>query len=633
MLPICLHLILILILKFIELLLIDRLSLTLTELGVPQDDSSNLKYIYIDFLNYLLFQTSSSPYKISVLDVSTKQIINSFSSTPQQGQLIDITDFQFDYSLSSCLMYMDRLGNFYLSSLDKNYSFQNYITINEFNDPKIKLQNFYYNNITNDIFIYYNSLYSFDLSILGQPYDPQLNEPYNLFSKIFINNLQVDYLIFNKYNNTIFRYTKSYLKFELDISGSRMVDMLYNQELDILVIALEDSILFYQQYQFSKFNNMLPNIYKLDNIHFQQFIADNLILTYDQQILHLNIQNGIIANTVQFNSTQLVTSYSLNKKQDLLLVGFSDKQVLLYNLVDKQQFVFWASFKSPLSSSIIIIQFIETEQVAYAVSSDGTIIQINTSNKQQIQQIDLKNLVNEDTNATIVQFLVDETYKRYIFCFLGQKKAYVWNYSQQLREQYLFLPSIQVKKLKIEQNYILISCAFQINIFYLDTSIRFFTVIKKNFIKDKIIDYYFVSDKVIAIFFIDKFELFLIQGENFNLVSQQNYSYPKILDYHFDSSSNSVKIIGMHQNGIFENNYNLDTFSQDQIQECTLLISNSQIAQVQQSLNSVYPKQIQSQSINGIFLIDQQNYQSYVYLQIICGFFIQHLEQCCTSIK
>ncbi|EWS75011.1 hypothetical protein TTHERM_000748978 (macronuclear) [Tetrahymena thermophila SB210] len=243
-------------------------------------------------------------------------------------------------------------------------------------------------------------------------------------------------------------------------------------------------------------------------------------------------------------------------------------------------------------------------------------IQLDISNKQQIQQIDLKNLVSEDPNTTIVKFLVDETYKRYIFCFLGQKKAYVWNYSQQLQEQYLFLPSIRVKKLKIEQNYILISCAFQINIFYLDTPIRFFTVIKKNFIQDKIIDFSFISDKVIAIFFIDKFELFLIQGENVNLVSQQDYSYPKILDYHLDSLSNSVKIIGMHQNGIFENNYNLDTFSYDQISECTLLISNSQIAQVQNNLNSVYPKQIKSQSINGIFLIDQQNYQSYVYLQV-----------------
>ncbi|EWS75007.1 hypothetical protein TTHERM_000748947 (macronuclear) [Tetrahymena thermophila SB210] len=49
-----------------KLLLIDRLSLVLTELGVPEDDSSCLKYIYIDFLNYLLFQTTLSTNKISV---------------------------------------------------------------------------------------------------------------------------------------------------------------------------------------------------------------------------------------------------------------------------------------------------------------------------------------------------------------------------------------------------------------------------------------------------------------------------------------------------------------------------------------------------------------------------------------
>ncbi|KAL4483695.1 hypothetical protein ABPG73_002437 [Tetrahymena malaccensis] len=599
-----------------KLLLIDRLSLVLTELGVPEDDSTSLKYIFIDFLNYLLFQTSSSPYKISVIEVSSKKIINTFSSKPQQNQNVDITDFQFDYSSSSCLICMDRLGNFYLFSLDRNYPFQNNIIINEFNDSKIKLTRFYYNNITNDIYTYWNTLFQFDISILGQPYESQLNHPYNLFTKVFINSQQTDYLIFNKYNNTIFRYTRNYLKFEIDISGSKIVDIQYNQIFDVLVVGLEDSILLYEQYQFSKDNNLLPNIYKIDNIQFQQFITDSIIITFDQLILHLNLLTGEIINRIQFNSAQLITSFILNKNQDILLVGFNDKQVLLYSISDKKQFLFGSSVRDSINTSITIIQFIESQQLAYAVSSDAIMIQIDINNKKQIQLIDLKNLVNEDPNISLVKFLVDETYQRYIFCFLGQKKAYVWNYAQQIQEQYLFLPSIQISKMKIQQNYILISCAFQINIFLLDSKIQFFTVIKKNFIKDKIINFFFVSDRAIAVFFVDKFELFLIQGTDITLVSQQIYSYPRILDYHFDSLSNSVKIIGMHKNGIFENNYNLDNFSQNTITECTLLISNSQIAQIKQNLDSVYPKQIQSQSINGVFLTNQLNYQTYVYLQV-----------------
>ncbi|KAL4450426.1 hypothetical protein ABPG74_019324 [Tetrahymena malaccensis] len=474
-----------------KLLLIDRLSLVLTELGVPEDDSTSLKYIFIDFLNYLLFQTSSSPYKISVIEVSSKKIINTFSSKPQQNQNVDITDFQFDYSSSSCLICMDRLGNFYLFSLDRNYPFQNNIIINEFNDSKIKLTRFYYNNITNDIYTYWNTLFQFDISILGQPYESQLNHPYNLFTKVFINSQQTDYLIFNKYNNTIFRYTRNYLKFEIDISGSKIVDIQYNQIFDVLVVGLEDSILLYEQYQFSKDNNLLPNIYKIDNIQFQQFITDSIIITFDQLILHLNLLTGEIINRIQFNSAQLITSFILNKNQDILLVGFNDKQVLLYSISDKKQFLFGSSVRDSINTSITIIQFIESQQLAYAV-----------------------------------------------------------------------------------------------------------------------------SNRAIAVFFVDKFELFLIQGTDITLVSQQIYSYPRILDYHFDSLSNSVKIIGMHKNGIFENNYNLDNFSQNTITECTLLISNSQIAQIKQNLDSVYPKQIQSQSINGVFLTNQLNYQTYVYLQV-----------------
>ncbi|KAL4478384.1 hypothetical protein ABPG74_006619 [Tetrahymena malaccensis] len=85
------------------LIIIDRFSLTLTELGFPLENSTIQRYTYIDFLNYILFQISASPYQVSVLDVAAKKIINSFSSVLSQNQSVkpNIVNFQLDYTSNS----------------------------------------------------------------------------------------------------------------------------------------------------------------------------------------------------------------------------------------------------------------------------------------------------------------------------------------------------------------------------------------------------------------------------------------------------------------------------------------------------------------------------------------------------
>ncbi|KAL4506120.1 hypothetical protein ABPG73_016854 [Tetrahymena malaccensis] len=603
------------------LIIIDRFSLTLTELGFPLENSTIQRYTYIDFLNYILFQISASPYQVSVLDVAAKKIINSFSSVLSQNQSVkpNIVNFQLDYTSSNCVLYLDSVGTFYLFSLDIQSPYQNYIKITEITDEKEKVSNFYYNNITNDIFIYGKKAYLLDYSILGWQYEPQLKEAYNLFTKIQINSNQIDYLIFNRYNNTLFRYSNKNIKFEFDINGSQIQDMQYNQSSDVLLIGLQDSLLIYQQYQFSKNNLLLPNIIKLDSIQFQQFITESLIITCDQKILHLNIQTGQIINTIQFNQTQLVTSYSLNKNQDLVVVGFSNGQVLQYNITNQTYFIFDNSKNDPLSSSITSIQFIEnsnTEQLAFAISSGANLLQIDVVNKKVIQQIDLKIIVKEDPNVALARFLIDQTFQRYIFSFIGQKKAYVWNFSQQKQEQFIFLPSIKISNMKIEQNFIFIQSGFQINVYSLGTTIQFLTVIKKNLIQDRIIDFKLIQNNIIAIFFMDKFEILLIDGANINMISQQKYTYPRILDYHFDQKTNTLKILGLHKTGIFENDYNFDIILQDSTTVCNLLVSNQELEFTKQQMIQILPKQTQIQTINGISIVDQQNLQNNIYLQI-----------------
>ncbi|KAL4478380.1 hypothetical protein ABPG74_006615 [Tetrahymena malaccensis] len=72
-----------------KFVLIDRVSFILNELEILEDGSTILNYFYIDLLNYLFFQTFDKPFQVSVIDVSTKQIINSFSSGIPQINIQD----------------------------------------------------------------------------------------------------------------------------------------------------------------------------------------------------------------------------------------------------------------------------------------------------------------------------------------------------------------------------------------------------------------------------------------------------------------------------------------------------------------------------------------------------------------
>ncbi|KAL4506185.1 hypothetical protein ABPG73_016919 [Tetrahymena malaccensis] len=577
-------------------------------------DTNDYGHIYIP----QELQNLSEIYMILNNNCSDLKEKGRFSTKDYPNQQIKpkIIDFQYDYS-SRSVIYFDNFGTIYLFSLDKNSPFQSYIQITEITDQNTTLQisSFYYNNITNQINL---DKYVIDYDTLGWQYEPQVNEPYNYFSQIVINNLSTDYLIFKKYNNTLFRYSNKILKFELDVSGSTIQDILYNQMSDILIIGLENSLLFYEQYQQSKNNNIYPHIHKFDNIQFQQFISNNLIITCDKKILHLDIQSIQIVNTIQFNLTQQVTSYSLSKNQINLVVGFSNGQVLSYNLINQAYYTFEIQLKSSLNTPINFIQFkttIDTQSLVYVVSSNAILYLIDTLNNQIIEQIDLKILVNEDPNLKLNKFLFDEAYQRYIFCFIGHKNAYVWNLQKQKQEYYLFMPSQFINKLSIEKNYIFIQCYFQINIFQLDQKIRFLTVIKKNFLKDQITDFKLVSTNAVLISFKKKIELFLINNKSVSLVGQHNYTNPFIIEYSLDIQKNELKIIGFHKAGIFENIYNLDLLQSDQEQSCNLLISSSG-SNIKNEIAYIYPIKTPFEYIDGVTLVDKQNQQNNIYLQI-----------------
>jgi hypothetical protein len=60
----------------------------------------------------------------------------------------------------------------------------------------------------------------------------------------------------------------------------------------------------------------------------------------------------------------------------------------------------------------------------------------------------------------MIDFQYDKLFKRYIFFFSGEKKAYVWNEQQNSLEKYLILTNNQGNHLKLTQKLIITSCSF-----------------------------------------------------------------------------------------------------------------------------------------------------------------------------
>ncbi|EWS75915.1 hypothetical protein TTHERM_000973000 (macronuclear) [Tetrahymena thermophila SB210] len=189
--------------------LIDRQSFDFIQFDIRDSSGYIIQFIYIEQLNYILFNTSGSQDQISLYDVSAQQKIVTLSGVKYNSlDNKNIIQVEYDESSIRYVMFLDAEGTFYLSSIDPKLPFQSFVKISEFTDGQEKIQKFSYDNITNDVFIYSDQqIYKFDYNLLGNQYEPILNEPQSLFVQISINSMQTDFLIINKFN-VIQRYTE-----------------------------------------------------------------------------------------------------------------------------------------------------------------------------------------------------------------------------------------------------------------------------------------------------------------------------------------------------------------------------------------------------------------------------------------
>ncbi|EWS75924.1 transmembrane protein (macronuclear) [Tetrahymena thermophila SB210] len=216
-----------------------------------------------------------------------------------------------------------------------------------------------------------------------------------------------------------------------------------------------------------------------------------------------------------------------------------------------------------INTSVISIIFDESQQneILYFASSGGMLQIIDLSNKKPTQQINLISL------------------------------AYVWNFSTNQLELYLAFTKDQGNQIQIIQNYIITFCSFQLNIYSLSDEISLVTYIKRKLSNDQITDYQIINNNIILIFFIQKYEVFLLQNYSSSIIFQQQFDYPRYLGSIYIPETNILKLYGLHQLGVFENNLSISLYDNDEQFDCSTIISDSDISQLNRKISNISPKQ------------------------------------------
>ncbi|EWS74720.1 transmembrane protein, putative (macronuclear) [Tetrahymena thermophila SB210] len=493
---------------------LDRKSFSLESQIVAPSGLSILKYIYLKELSEIMLYCNNSLF--------AQIYIYSIPSGTLAGKISGVFSWNkvgvvIDMAYDSDqtkVLYLDDTGNFYIYELYNEYTLLNNYKFTEIYDRNESLLGFTFNREYNNIFVY---------------------------SKTSIYQIN---------------YSKTGVKYEFGLKEP------WNLFTSIPISQYET--------QFIVVNNN-NNIFKYKNLTMQY---EN---TLNQQPIDVVYDPSLDVLVYAF-SNHLSFTFELNQYRDILLVGFSNGQLLQYSLNNQYSKYYTISDTQAISISvikIIIDDDNQQQQQAIAVTNGGQAILIDLNNNLLIKKIDLISLVNEDNQVNLQGLIYDKVYSRYIFYFSGQKKAYVWNFMSNQQENFLMLPNDQANNIKQTNLWILTSCYYQINVYSKAKNIQLFNIIKRNIFRDSIMDYQVINDNQIIILLQSRFEIFLIQESKSMLIYQQQSVYPRFLGYIYNQVKNFLKIYMLDSTKLYEANISLGIYEDNTVTQCASIIITS----------------------------------------------------------
>ncbi|KAL4506457.1 hypothetical protein ABPG72_000028 [Tetrahymena utriculariae] len=404
----------------------------------------------------------------------------------------------------------------------------------------------------------------------------------------------------------LYKYVNTQLKYFYNFKEN-ITQIYYSSKNDYLLVALTTSIACFYKVTYQSILNQSGwklnyTLQYLDNNQFVKFYNENLFLTMDNQIWHLDFEKQkIIFKFKLKNQKDRITCDLYSQQQGILYLGLSNGDFIIYDTISIlfQTINIQSKFQQSQKIYSPIVNIVETQSSIWiSYLTQYGVYKLSKSNKQfemilnftQIQTFQFQQDINVDI------FGVDDVYFRFFINFATEQIVRVYNYKQQiLQMDYLILSKKQHSQLLLTENMILFysSCAIIIRdrstLGYIQTIRR---ANNYNFIKRVVV----LEDTYFLLTYEYKYELISLNKDySVQYIDQQQLSDPILIKHQIiqdqSSSTNRIlQVILLSMDNVQEFQYNLRyEVSQDQNKKCGVSINVVTYLDMLQKIQNVKP--------------------------------------------
>ncbi|KAL4484401.1 hypothetical protein ABPG74_019578, partial [Tetrahymena malaccensis] len=331
--------------------------------------------------------------------------------------------------------------------------------------------------------------------------------------------------------------------------------------------------------QLNEPNNIQTTIPTNNNsLEFLIFNSDNVMFRYSKY--NINFENII-------NGSQIVDCL-YNFDYDILIIAQKDQILFYHNYQNSNN-----NNKIPVTIVLKQIQFFKFLNYNIYITYDKKIIYCNILSGEIIDFAQLQ------PSLIVTQHLFSQDHIT-IFIGLSNGQVLLYNLSD-LSKQYI---------------------SFQNNIQIINTSI--ISIVFDESQQNQIL--YFVSNGGMLQIFdvlnkkpIQQINLVSLVNEEPSIILKEftiDFTYSRYLGSIYNQESNILTLYGLHQTGVFENNFSISLYDNDQQFECSIVISDKDISQLNRKISNISPKQNVIYTTLGTSTTNQQNWQNLIYLQL-----------------
>ncbi|KAL4487809.1 hypothetical protein ABPG73_005069 [Tetrahymena malaccensis] len=559
---------------------------------------------YVPPLNQILFYSSTLRFaQFFAFSLDTLQIVVQYKSTLNTPS--STVAYQYDKDQGIYIL-LDSGGNFYFINYQIS-QIQLTRLIEYDQSSNYQILGFSINYENNNVFIYSQTqVFNLQLSELNNQARKYIVNKKQLFAKIVTNsqadNSQQGFIIAGdqgllyKYQNSAFEY---FYQFDQEIQ-----QVMYNQSLKLLIIALIDRFVLFQNFDSNTLSSLNPwsqNSQQEISVsgRFQQFICQDIYMTKDRQIYHYDFINQVTLHKITLeDSSTLILQKICSVNKPYLYLGLNNGSVLIYNKnTNTQQTINLLQNQMGASQNDVQIgKLIETSTDLWVCfASSVGVFKINLQNFQFYQIVEFSTLTTYKyiKYLNLLIFDVDEQYNRLFLSFIGEKLMRVIDLSGNIIKL-VSLPGKTYNNLQINTSHLLAYTCFHIMIYDRQT-LQYIQRIRRDNVYDFITDIIEIESLYILLVTYVKYELFKIQvnAAEALLMDQIQLQNPLFMGYVVNQGlqQNSIQgllVILLSSNQIYEQRYNLVYENiRDQNKICSIDISVSAFQDLSFSMNTI----------------------------------------------